>query len=402
MKHIVFITSNYPSKSRPFHGTFVKQLVLGFARLGVKCTVINPVSIFHRRYGKFDPEKSLDFSQKNNPVTVLRPRYISFSNKNIFSFNTAHLTQISFEKAVLKVMSYLDAPADILYGHFLYEGGAAAVHIASKLGIPSCVAVGESSFWSVEPIGYQKAIQDFRLVSGIIAVSSVIKQSLEDSLIIPNEKIYVLPNGVNLTHFYPRNRTAMRKKFAFPEEKFIIAFNGHFDERKGPHRLLSAVHGLDDIGLIFIGNGDIPLKDNNILFKGTLEHSKVPEMLSAADIFVLPTLAEGSCNAIIEALACGLPVVTSNGEFNDEIVDDDVAIRINPMNTHEIREAIITLRNDEFREEMSFRALAKVKQYDVNVRANKIVEWVEGIIKNQSNSLKNPVKGMASRRVISL
>lgn len=309
---------------------------------------------------------------------------------------------MSFERAVSRVISSLDNHPSILYGHFLYEGGAAAVHIASKVGIPSCVAVGESSFWSVEPIGYQKAIQDFHTVSGIIAVSSVIKKALEDNLMIPKEKIRVLPNGVNLTHFYPRNRSEMRKKFAFPAEKFIIAFNGHFDERKGPHRLLSAVYGMDNIGLIFIGNGDIPLKDNNILFKGTLDHSKVPEMLSAADIFVLPTLAEGSCNAIIEALACGLPVVTSNGEFNDEIVDNDVAFRINPMNTNEIREAIIMLRNDEFRKEMSFRALEKAKQYDVTVRVNKIVEWVEGIIENHSDSFEKPVNRMVERRVSSL
>jgi glycosyltransferase involved in cell wall biosynthesis len=380
MRHILFISSNYPSKSRPFCGTFVRQLVLGITRLGVKCSVINPVSIFHRRYGKFDPKKSFDLSIKENPISVLRPRYISFSSKNLFSFNTAHLTQISFENAVSRAIPYLDSPPDLLYGHFLYQSGAAAVRIASRLEIPSIVAVGEGSYWSVEPMGFQKAIRDFRSVTGIISVSSVIKQSLMNRLKIPEEKISVIPNGVDLSQFYPRNRIELRKKFDFPADKFVIAFIGHFYEEKGPHRILSAVSGMDNIGFIFIGNGLIPLKDKNILFKGILEHSKVPEMLSAADIFVLPTLVEGSCNAILEALACGLPVVTSKGEFNDDIVDDTVAIRVDPLNINEIRDAIIKLYKDHYlRNEMSINALKKSKQFDINIRAHRILEWIKEI-----------------------
>lgn len=385
MKHIVFISSNYPSKSRPFCGTFVRQLVLGMARLGVKCSVINPVSIFHRRYGKFDPEKSFDHSTKDNPVTVLRPRYISFSSKNFFSFNTAHLTQISFEKASFRTISCLDSPPTMLYGHFLYQGGAAAARIGSKLGIPSCVAVGESSYWSVEPMGFNRAIKDFSKVTGVIAVSSVIKRSLMNRLRIPEEKIIILPNGIDLSLFYPRNRRELRQKFGLPVDKFIITFTGHFDDRKGPHRLLSAVSGMDNVGLIFIGDGPILLRDKNILFKGILEHSKVPEMLSAADIFVLPTLSEGSCNGILEALACGLPVITSKGEFNDGIVDDNVALRIDPQNINEIRGAIIKIcENDELRKAMSIKALEKVKQFDINVRAWNILEWMKAITENHS------------------
>lgn len=380
MKHIVFITSNYPSKSRPFNGPFVRQLVLSFARLGVKCTVINPVSIFHKRFGRLDPEKSLDHTIKNNTVTILRPRYISFSSKKFFLFNTAILTQISFEKVVSKVLSNFDYPPDVLYGHFLYMGGAAAVRIASKLSLPSFVAVGESSFWSVEPIGFRKATQDFKNVNGIIAVSSVIKKSLIDKLKIPEEKIVVLPNGVDLSLFYPRNRKNLRRKFDFPENKFIIAFVGHFDERKGPHRILSAVSGMDNVGLILMGSGHISLNNKNILYKGTIEHSKVPEMLSAADIFVLPTLAEGSCNSIIEALACGLPVVTSKGDFNDDIVDDTVAIRVDPLNIKEIRDAINRLYKDQsLRSEMSVNALKKSRQFDINIRAQRILQWMEEI-----------------------
>ena len=378
MHNIVFVSSNYPSGPRPSSGTFVQQTVRAIARRGVKCSVISPVSVFHRRYGRFDPKISFDYSIRDNYIKVLRPRYISFSSKNILYWNTEHLTQMSFLWTVYRALSSLDTSPSVLYGHFLYPGGNTAVRIAHILRVPSIVAVGESGFWSVEHLGFQKAIRDFRNVSGVISVSTTLKRLLIDRLMISEEKIRVFPNGVDLSVFYPRNRDEMRKKFGFPTDKFIISFIGHFDERKGPHRLLSAVSGIDNIGLIFIGTGSVPLKGKNILFNGVLNHSQVPEMLSAADIFVLPTLSEGSCNSILEALACGLPVVTSKGEFNDEIVDDETSIRVDPLNIEEIRVAVAKLKNNiELRNKMSEKALSKSKQFDINLRAIKILEWIK-------------------------
>lgn len=383
MYHIVFISSNYPSKSRPHCGTFVHQLVRSIAGSGVKCSVISPVSIFDRKYGKFDPKISSDYVNENSVIKVIRPRYVSFSNIKLPFFNTDCLTQKSFISSVYRAMSYLDSSPSVMYGHFLYPSGAAAIHVANKLNIPSVAAVGESSFWSVEPLGYKKAIRDFSHVRGVVSVSSSIKKSLIDGLKIPENKIRVFPNGVDLSLFYPRNRMEMRNKFGLPSKKFIVSFIGHFDERKGPHRLLSAALDMEDIGLVFIGSGSVPLENKNILYKGILEHSSVPEMLSASDIFVLPTLEEGSCNAIIEAMACALPIVTSKGEFNDDIVDDDVAIRVDPSNIHEIRDAINLLRNnDKVRKTMSMNASNKVIQFDIKLRANRIVEWIDSISNN--------------------
>lgn len=378
MNHIVFVSSNYPTITRPSKGTFVQQIVRAIARRGIKCSVINPLSVFDRRYGRLDPRISFDYSIRNNRIKVLRPRYISFSSKKIFSWNTEHLTQISFLWSVKKALSCLDIPPNAVYGHFFYPGGAAAVRLAEIFRIPSIVAVGEGTFWSVEPLGFRKAIHDFTNVSSVISVNSIMKKELINRMRIPEEKIRVIPNGVDLSVFYPHDRDRMRMKYGFPADKFIIAFTGHFDEGKGPHRLLSAIAGLENIAILFIGDGPIPLTGNNILFKGVVKHSSVPEMLSAADIFVLPTLVEGSCNSILEALACGLPVVTSKGEFNDDIVDDEISIRVDPLNIDEIRLAVIKLYNNpKLRNNMSMNALEKIKQFDINLRAIKILEWIK-------------------------
>lgn len=391
IRHIVFIASNYPSTLYPNKGTFVQQLVRGIARMGIKCSVINPVSIFDRRHGRLTPKISIDSTINENSIKILKPHFLSFSSKPFFNLNTFYLTQIAFNKAVFRSLSYLDFPVDILYGHFIYPSGYSAVYFAKKMRLPSIVACGESvnsnnkKLWSVEPIGYQKAINDFKQVSGIIAVSSLLKEILQSKLKIPEEKIKVFPNGVDLNLFYSRNKYKMRKKHGLPLDKTIIVFIGHFENRKGPQRVLEAVKGLKNIGIVFIGGGNIPLESENILFKGMLKHSLIPEMLSAGDFFVLPTLEEGSCNAIIEALACGLPVITSNGKFNDDIINDKVSITVNPLDICQIRNAIIKLMNDrELRNKMSLEAVKWARNFDIDIRVRNIVEWMNIIIEDNN------------------
>ena len=106
----------------------------------------------------------------------------------------------------------LDPKPDIVYGHFLYSGGAAAVEIGKHMAIPLFVAVGEGTFWSVEPLGFARAKRDFQGARGVLAVSSVLRLRLIAELDIPDGKIGVFPNGIDPGLFYPRNRHDMRKK----------------------------------------------------------------------------------------------------------------------------------------------------------------------------------------------
>lgn len=130
---------------------------------------------------------------------------------------------------------------------------------------------------------------------------------------------------------------------------------------------------------LFIGRpGEEQPSCNNILFQGPVKHEKLITYLNSADIFVLPTLHEGCCNAIVEAIACELPVVSSDRSFNHDILNEDNAILVNPEDPKQVAKAIIRLRdNGDLYEHLAEGARNTAKTLTIDIRANKIISFIE-------------------------
>ena len=203
--------------------------------------------------------------------------------------------------------------------------------------------------------------------------------SVEHGLITQNSRTAIIPNGYREDEFYVTDRAQAREKLGFDSSAFIVAFVGGFEDRKGTRRLSSALDRFPDVYSIFIGKGNEPPTCRNILYQGVVEHNRLCTYLNSADIFVLPTNAEGCCNAIIEAVACGLPVVSSNKSFNNEILDDSYSIRINENSVDEIADAIRCLKDDcELRRRMSESAATASAQFKISRRGQAIVGFILG------------------------
>lgn len=377
MKSICVVADGYPYEESN-HCVFVRELVVEMARLGMHCTVIAP----RMQGGRKDiPYKWVDKTDDGIEIPVYFPRFLACSSK----VGLMAITMRNHRNAVLKVLKQENLHPDIMYGHFIYLNGLTVIDIAKKYGIKSFIACGENSnrlLVGSKPyatgLKYHGWAKKLNRVNGVVCVSSGNKELiLDNGFFGENVPMQVIPNAVNTDVYKTKNKQEMRKKLGIDEKDFVVAFVGSFIDRKGPKRVDEAVRGLDGVKTMFIGHGDFQ-PQSDCLHCASVKHDLIPEYLNAADVFVLPTTGEGCCNAIIEAICCGLPVVSSKGKFNDDILHESYAIRVDPMSVEQIREAILTLYNQEdLRAQMRENALQKAKVFSLTDRARTVLRFME-------------------------
>ena len=381
IKRICVVADAYPYRESNAM-VFVRELVFELAKKGVECSVIVPQMV-HPGRKKYIPEYFEDNVDGNITIRVWAPKYTFFSSKIPFmSFSMK-----SHKKAVLRVIEENQLKPDIMYGHFIYLNGLTVVSIAKELGCKSIIACGENTNRLLKDskpyssgLKYCNWKKILKCVDGIVSVSKENRDLLiTNGFVDPATSIRVFPNGVNTAVFYQRDRNASRRKLGIKEDDFVIAFVGHFIHRKGPERVDEAICGMTNVKSLFIGKGDFVPK-SDCIYCGAVQHDELPEYLSAADVFVLPTTGEGCCNAIIEAISCGLPVISSIGKFNDDILDDSISLRVNPLNVEEIHNAICELYTDKYMLEcMRKNTLDYKEKFSLEQRAINILEFMEEV-----------------------
>ena len=178
-------------------------------------------------------------------------------------------------------------------------------------------------------------------------------------------------------------------KLGINKNDFVISFVGNFNHRKGPERVAEAISKLNDLSIkvMFIGKYysgyEYDFNCPGIIHKGPLDHDLLPKYLNCSDVFVLPTRSEGCCNAIVEALAIGLPVISSEGAFNDDILDKYNSIRVDPDDVDAIASAIKKLKEDaQLRQQMSEYSISRREEYSINGRAKKILKFINNLVCN--------------------
>jgi len=156
--------------------------------------------------------------------------------------------------------------------------------------------------------------------SSVVANSGGLRELARKTL---KRKIELVYNGVDTKEFEP----TQNKK----ESKSIRLISvGRLIERKGYEYLVKALKGINhNITLTLIGDGN--LKDHlrelskktsvSVEFKGALAHMEIARELQKADIFIMPSLNEGMSNSVLEAMACGLPIITTNVGGSSELID---------------------------------------------------------------------------------
>jgi len=239
----------------------------------------------------------------------------------------------------------------------------------------------------VEKIIYKKYKE-----ARIIALSEKIKNELTTLVGINEKRIKVLYNGVNIEEFNPIKRSkSLRKSLGIKDEDFVILFLGDLrTERKGAQYLMQAfqkIH-LSNIKLLLVGGSRdtlwrVPTQNlqNNIFTLGFVKDTV--SVYRTADVFVFPTLYEACSLTIFEAMASGLPVITSKQAGSSEIIEDkiDGLILKNPRDSEEIKEKIELLYNDKsLRLKIAKNAREKVENYTWDKMNQKIEEIYQEVV----------------------
>jgi D-inositol-3-phosphate glycosyltransferase len=153
----------------------------------------------------------------------------------------------------------------------------------------------------------------FRSSSKIIILNSRVKTFLQAHGM--NDKLVYLPNGVDTSEFSPINseqKAALREKYNLPKHKTLALFVGRYIPRKGFTELSSIKH-ISGLSVVFVG-GPVPDKQtrSDQYFLGSVTHHAMADIYRMCDIFILPSQGEGFPCSVQEAMACGLPIITTD------------------------------------------------------------------------------------------
>lgn len=378
MKKILFV-GVYPNILQENRNVFFRNLIYALADKGEDCYVISPVSVvrYRKNISKI-PKEEIQITPKGAKVHVFYPRCFSASSIDLKVFNTDVISEYLFEKSVISTALKLNVDFDAVYGHFFLQGGLAAIKVGRKLNIPSFVAYGECDYESqIKKLHGDIKEKDIKGLTGVISVSSKNAKDLKNTGLFDNIPICLAVNAVDHTLLQKSDKEESRKKFGLPNDKFIVGVTGGFSHRKGQKRVLEACNQVEDVYMAFAGWGEDVPEGEKVLFAGEVKHDDINTFLSAVDIFMLPTLNEGCCNAILEAMATEKPIVSSALPFNDDILTEENSIKVNPLSIEELKEAVIKLKGDEcFRHSIAKKAYEDSKNLTIDKRAEKIYNFM--------------------------
>ncbi|MBI4825074.1 MAG: glycosyltransferase family 4 protein [Nitrospirae bacterium] len=223
----------------------------------------------------------------------------------------------------------------------------------------------------------------------IIANSNMVKKDITKNYSIPPEKIHVIYNGVDLEKFQPADdgkKAALKYSMGLQGRK-VILFAGADLDRKGLPVLLKAFSLMKDKGVKLLVAGKDAKKRHissanklgikeDVIFWGP--EKDITKLYAAADIFVLPTIYDPFSNATIEAMASGLPVITTSNNGASELIDNGVEGYVvkDPADHKLIAEKISSVLSQN--EDMSQNARDKAARYPIKDAVDKIVALISG------------------------
>jgi teichuronic acid biosynthesis glycosyltransferase TuaC len=340
---VLFLSRSYPNSATELLGLWVERLVRHSTRF-CQPKVVSPVPYCPPFPGL--PESYARFRQVerhvwNGGIEVFHPRLIVGPGYSLYNAEW-----MLYYAAIRKLVERLrrSFPFDLIHAHFTYPDGVVAVHLGRRYGVP--VIITEHVPWHVWTDKYARvrrwATRAARQCVYHVSVSEFVRQSVEQ-VTGARQNLVVIPNGVDGSMF----TTSLNGHGRVPGQ---ILFAGAVRPIKGVDILLKSMRLLADRGigakLVLVGEAyyrayrqeearlqqmvsDLGLRDR-VRFVGKKTPSELVSYMQESVTLVLPSRAESFGMVLVEALACGTPVVATRCGGPEEIVNEQVGVLVPP------------------------------------------------------------------------
>jgi glycosyltransferase involved in cell wall biosynthesis len=327
----------YPSQARPTHGLFVEArqrelLALG----GLETVVVAPVPWFPSRsprFGEYAIFASTPPQELRQGMAVHHPRYALLPK---IGMSTAPFAMAAACVPTLARIRRGGFDFDLIDAHYFYPDGVAAALLAKWFGRPCTITARGSDVNLIAEHAVPRRLMKWASAQAgaSIGVSAALAQRLA-AIGAPQDRIHVARNGVDLERFRPEARAEARRRLGLAEGTWLLSV-GNLLPVKRHHLVIEALARLRQrwpgLRLAVVGRGALAeelqqqalaqgLRDA-VVFAGAVPQDELRWWYSAADLLVLASSREGWPNVLLEAMACGLPVVASRVGGVPEIVTD--------------------------------------------------------------------------------
>lgn len=398
---ILVLSSMYPKDINSISGVFIHHQLKALQKEGCKIKVISPVPYvpkilsFNTKYKKY---KQIPKYINYDGVPVYYPRYFRLPGK-WFGGISCYTIYYGIKKVINSIIT--EFKPHIFQVYTATPDGYVGLILRKKYNIPLICSFRGSdinSYPKYNKLTYYLTKKVILESDQITAVSNALK-IVAEGIGKPKKEIQVVYNGCDskMFSYNKKERLRIRKELRISLKKLVIIFVGSLVKSKGIFELLTAFIKLNykytNLYLILIGNvPDRTVLDkiissnyinNKICLLGEIPQNEIPYWLSASDIFVFPTYNEGLPNAIMEAMACGLPVVaTEIGGIPEVVKDGENGILIDKKNVKSIVHSLEKLiENKSMCRKMGEHGRITIEEkFSWNNSAKKLIEIYNKII----------------------